>query len=77
MENNYITEVLLQEFQAARQALQDGTLASEGGASRTFGFEDQQGLITGTPQDWGKQKFHSWRAQCPVCTGKMCTRENQ
>lgn len=22
---------------------------------RTFGFEDQQEAITGTPQDWGKQ----------------------
>ena len=27
---------------------------------RTFGFENQGGLITGTPQDWGKQKCHSW-----------------
>ena len=29
---------------------------------RALGFEDQWGLSAGAPQDWGKQRFHSWRA---------------
>ena len=28
---------------------------------RASGFEGQWGLIAGIPQDWGKQKLHSWR----------------
>lgn len=31
------------------------------GAPRKSGFEGQQGLITGIPQDWRKQKLHTWR----------------
>lgn len=32
------------------------------GASRKSGFEGQQGLTTGIPQDWRKQKLRTWRA---------------
>ena len=35
---------------------------SGGGAPRTFGFEGQQGLITGAPQEEEKEKCYSWRA---------------
>ena len=33
-----------------------------GGALRAFGFEGQQGLTAGAPQDWGKQRLHSGSA---------------
>ena len=33
-----------------------------GGAPQESVFESQWGLIAGIPQDWGKQKLHSWRA---------------
>ena len=36
--------------------------ASGGGAPRAFGFEGQRGLTAGAPQDWGKQRLHSWKA---------------
>ena len=60
---NYTTEVLPQEwkFSAPRQAPQPGGLATGGGAPKASGFEGQQGLIAGIPQDWGKQRLHSWR----------------
>ena len=63
LENNYTTEVLPQEwkFWAPHQAPQPGGLAMGGGAPRESGFEGQQDVITGSPQDWGKQKLHSWR----------------
>ena len=35
-------------------------LASGRGASRAFDFEGHWSLISVTPQDWGKQKCHSW-----------------
>ena len=38
-----------------------------GGVLRESGFEGQQGLITGLPQDWGRQKLHSWRAHTKSC----------
>ena len=38
-----------------------------GGAPRESGFEGQQGLIAGIPQDWGKQKLSSWRAHTRSC----------
>ena len=30
------------------------------GAPRAFGFKAQWGLSAGPPQDWGKQRLHSW-----------------
>ena len=30
--------------------------------------EGQQNLIMGLQQDWGKQRFHSWKTQNLVCT---------
>ena len=64
LENNYTTEVLPQEwkFWAPCQAPQPGGLATGGGAPSESGFEGQQGLITGIPQDWRKQKLNSWKA---------------
>ena len=57
LENNYTTEVLPLEwkFWAPHQTSQSGGLAMGGGVSRESGFESQQDLITGLPQDWGKQ----------------------
>ena len=54
LENNHITEVLLQEweFWAPCQAPQPRGLASGGSAPWAFGFEGHQSLTTGTPQDW-------------------------
>ena len=49
------------EFLAPHQAPQPRGLASGGGAPRVFGFEGQQSLIAAAPQDWGKQRLHSWR----------------
>ena len=46
---------------------QPGGLATGGGAPRESGFEGQWGLITGIPQDWGKQKLHSWRTHKGSC----------
>ena len=63
-ENNYNnTEVLPQEwkFWAPHQDPQSGGLASGGGAPKAFGFEGQQVLIVGAPQEWGKQRLHSGR----------------
>ena len=36
-------------------------VSSGGGCPRVFGFEAQKGLISPSPQDWGKQRLHSWR----------------
>ena len=33
-----------------------------GGDARESGFESQEGLTAGLPQDWEKQKLHSWMA---------------
>ena len=38
------------------------------GTPRAVGFEGQQGLNAGAPQDWGKQKLHSWSAHTVSCT---------
>ena len=64
LENNYTTEVLPQEWQywAPCEAPLTGCLATGGRGPRKSGFEGQWSLITGIPQDWGKQKLHSWRA---------------
>ena len=61
LENNYITEVLPQENSESDIRLP--SLASGGGAPTVFGFESQWSLITGTAQNWEKQKCHFWRAQ--------------
>ena len=44
------------------QVSQPGSLATERGAPRVSGYESQRELITGTPQDWRKQKLQSWRS---------------
>ena len=64
LETNYTTEVPPQDWRswAPCQASQLGCLAMGRGAPRESGFEGQWGLIAGIPQDWGKQKLHSWRA---------------
>ena len=60
-----------------RQAPQPGGLAMGRGAPTEFGFEGQWGLIAGITQDWGKQKFHSWRVHTMSCVhqdpGKKAT----
>ena len=40
-----------------------GGLAQGLGIPRDSDFEGQHDLITGLPQDWDKQKLHSWRAR--------------
>ena len=72
LETNYTTEVPPQDWRswAPCQASQLGCLAMGRGAPRESGFESQWGLITGIPEDWGKQKLHSWR----VHTLSMWTR---
>ena len=37
------------------------------GIPRGCDFEGQWDLITGLPQDWGKQRHHSWRAHTNSC----------
>ena len=37
------------------------------GTPRVSGLEGQQDLITRLPQDWGKQRFQSWRTQIKPC----------
>ena len=43
--------------------------SGNGRRKRTRGsaFEGQRDLITGIPQDWGKQKLHSWRVHIRSC----------
>ena len=50
------------ESRAPGQAPQPNTLASGGGVLRAFGFEGWWALRAGAPQDWGKQRLHSWGA---------------
>ena len=61
LENNYIAEVLLWEweFWAPRQAPQPEGLALGGGACRARGFEGQQGLNAGALKASGKQRLYS------------------
>jgi len=40
------------------------------GIPREYGFEGQQDLITGLPQDWGRQRLHFWSAQTKSCTNQ-------
>ena len=37
------------------------------GIPRECDFEGQWDLITRLPQDWGKQRLHSWRAHTNSC----------
>jgi len=37
------------------------------GILRESDTEGQQNLIMGLPQDWGKQRFHSWKTQTKSC----------
>ena len=69
LEDNYTTEVLPQEwkFWVPHQAPQPGGLTMGRGDPRESGFETQWGLTAGLPQDWGKQKLHSWRAHTRSC----------
>ena len=41
---------------------EEGSLEPGRQAPRASGFEGQWGLIAADPQDWGKQRLHSWRA---------------
>ena len=50
------------EFWVPCQAPQPGGLASGGRAPRAFSFKGQWVLISGAPQDRGKQTLHPWRA---------------
>ena len=34
---------------------------------RESGLEGLQGIITGLPEDWGKQRLQSWKAQTKFC----------
>ena len=64
LENN-AKEVLalLWRFWTPHQASQPGDLTKGLGIPRESGLEGQQDLITGLPEDWGKQILQSWRAQ--------------
>ena len=41
-----------------------GYLALGEEAPWAFGIEGYWGLFTGAPQDWGKQRLHSWKGTC-------------
>jgi len=47
---------------SAHQKLKDSL-----GIPRESDLEGQQDLITRLPQDWGKQRLQSWRAQTKPC----------
>ena len=55
-------------FQKQRRSHSE--MAGGVGIPRECDFEGQWDLITRLPQDWGKQRLHSWRAQ----TNLVCTR---
>ena len=65
LENNNTKEVLplLWRFWPLRQASQPGDLTNGLGIPRESDLEAQWDLITKLPQDWGKQRLQSWRAQ--------------
>ena len=52
---------------APHQASQPGDLTLGLGIPRESGLEGQWDLIIGLPQDWGKQRLQSWRAQTKFC----------
>ena len=69
LENTNTKEVLplLWRFWTPHQASQLGDLTKRLGISRESDLEGQHDLITRLPQDWGKQRFHYWRAQTKPC----------
>ena len=69
LENSNTEEVLwlLWRFWAPWQASSMG-IQQRMGIPRESDLEGQQNLIIGVPQDWGKQRLHSLRAQNFACT---------
>ena len=69
LENNNTKEVfpLLWKFWIPSQASQPGDNTKGLGIPRESGLEGQWDLIIGLPEDWGKQKFQSWKAQPKFC----------
>ena len=67
LENNNTKEVLTLLWRFWAPATQPGDPAQGLGIPRDSDFEGQHDLITGLPQDWDKQKLHSWRAQTKSC----------
>ena len=65
LENNYITEILPQESSKPHVRLPSLEVQHEEEPPEYFGFEGQQGLTTGAPQDWGN-RLHFCRAQHKV-----------
>ena len=65
LENNNTKEVLplLWRFWPLHEASQPGDLTNGLGIPRESDLEGQRDLITKLPQDWGKQRLQSWRAQ--------------
>ena len=68
LENNNIKEVfpLLWRIWTPHPSSQSWSPAGEG-ISRESDSEGQQDLIAWLPQDWGKQRIQSWRAQTKFC----------
>ena len=69
LENNNTKEVLplLWRFWAPCQVSQPRDPTKGLGSPREADLEGQKELITALPQDWGKQRPHSWRAQTKYC----------
>ena len=68
-QNNNTKEVfpLLWRFWTKHQASQPGGLTKEQEIPRESDLEGQWNLIIGLPQDWGKQRLQSWKAQTKSC----------
>ena len=60
--NNHIAEVLPQEWQFWTPAWGCSIGRRNHHPPKAVGFENQQDLSTGTPQDWRKQRLYSQRA---------------
>ena len=63
LENNNTKELLTLLFWTSRQVSQPGDPAKGLGIPRESGLDSQQYLLIGLPEDWGKQRLKSWRAQ--------------
>ena len=55
------------EYSEPHQDSRPGDLPKGLGIPRESDLEGQQDLIIRLPQDWGKQRFQSWRAQIKPC----------